>query len=133
MWPRVNASDANPGGRRRCPFYGNRSATVAAVRHCREGRVFFRLARRSCGRVSALHHVPASLMPLVKSDNPQLLSEELRNDGTALMLQRRSIVGLSMLSAFRSWCLTAAASTFGVLPAVLPELRAAVGTIRDRR
>jgi Vitamin K epoxide reductase family len=32
--------------------------------------------------------------------------------------------------AFCSWCLMAAASTFAVIPAVLPELRAALRTIR---
>jgi hypothetical protein len=32
--------------------------------------------------------------------------------------------------AFCSWCLTAAAATFAVIPAVVPELRAALRTIR---
>jgi hypothetical protein len=35
--------------------------------------------------------------------------------------------------AFCSWCLTAAGSTFAVIPAVLPELRAALHTIRGNR
>lgn len=48
-------------------------------------------------------------MLLVKTDNPQQLSEELRNG------------------------LTAAVGTAVVLPAVLPKLSAAVVTIRDRR
>lgn len=34
--------------------------------------------------------------------------------------------------AFCSWCLTAAAVTFAVVPAVVPELRAALRTIRER-
>jgi hypothetical protein len=34
--------------------------------------------------------------------------------------------------AFCSWCLTAAAATFAVVPAVVPELRAAIATIRDQ-
>jgi uncharacterized membrane protein len=35
--------------------------------------------------------------------------------------------------AFCSWCLTAAAATFAVVPAVVPELRAALRTIRAGR
>lgn len=35
--------------------------------------------------------------------------------------------------AFCSWCLTAAGSTFAVIPAVLPELRSALHTIRGNR
>jgi hypothetical protein len=35
--------------------------------------------------------------------------------------------------AFCSWCLTAAAATFAVIPAVLPELRAAVRSLRATR
>lgn len=34
--------------------------------------------------------------------------------------------------AFCSWCLTAAAATFAVVPAVLPELRAAIRTLTSR-
>jgi hypothetical protein len=35
--------------------------------------------------------------------------------------------------AFCSWCLTAAASTFAVIPVVLPELRAALRAIQENR
>jgi len=52
---------------------------------------------------------------LVKAENPEGVSDELRTSDEPMMRRRRQV---------------GCPSTFAVIPAVLPELRAAVRTIR---